>query len=137
MKFTRQEEAALIVVTAIARNSESFVSLSDIASRHAISLPFLKKIARLLRTNNIIFSKEGVAGGYRLSRKPEEISVFSVLAAAGGKTFDDGSFGGASRTCPLDANCIPQKIRNLVTANLISYLNDVTIDQFLKKGRIA
>jgi Rrf2 family protein len=137
MKFSKQEETALIVVTAIALKPESFVSLSDIASRHAISLPFLKKIARLLKSNTILLSKEGVAGGYRLSRPPEEISVFSVLSAVGGKTFDDGSFGGASRTCPLDANCIPQKIRNLVTANLISYLNDVTIDQFLKKGRIA
>jgi len=135
MIFTKQEETALIIVTALAKHPEKRVSLSDLSLRHALPLPFLKKIARLLKSNNIIFSKEGVGGGYQLSLSPDAISVFSVLSAVGGKTLDDGSFGGTSRVCPLEPECIPQKIRSLITANLISYLSAVTIDQFLKKGR--
>lgn len=137
MKFTRQEEVALIIAVTLAQTPDAFVSLSDIASRHMISLPFLKKVARALKANDIIVSREGVAGGYKLSKPPEEISVFSILRVAGGKTLDDGSFKGTPRICPLGPNCIPQKIRSLVTANLISYLSDVTINQFLQKGKMA
>lgn len=135
MKFTKQEEVALILVTSLAQIPGEFVSLSDIASRHMISLPFLKKVARLLKTADIITSKEGISGGYKLAGAADRISVFSVLSAVGSRTFDDGSYKGVSRTCPLGPRCIPQKIRSLVTANLIAYLSDVTIDQFLEKER--
>jgi len=135
MTFTKQEETALIIVTALATSPDRHMSLSDVAVRHNLPLPFLKKIARLLKSNNIVMSKEGIGGGYQLAQSPEAISVFSVLSAVGGKTLDDGSFGGVSRVCPIGPNCIPQKIRSLITANLISYLSAVTIDQFLKKGR--
>lgn len=135
MTLTRQEETALIIVSALAQTPGVYVRLSDIKKRYGVSLPFLKKIARMLRHHGIIISREGLHGGYQLKIPGADMSVLQVLKAVGGKTLDDGSFQAPSRVCPLAPDCIPQKIRSLITANLIAYLSDVTMDQFLMKER--
>jgi len=131
MKLTRGEEVAILIVSSIASEPDARVPLSDISREHGISLLFLKKIARLLRHSEIIDSKEGAGGGYILAKDPSAISVLDILQAVGQK--DKEMISGSSRVCPLAPNCIPQKIRHLISNAFSTYCSNITIDQLIKK----
>lgn len=133
MKLTRQEEVSILLVSTIGSRLGQRVSLTDVSHEHGISLQFLKKIARSLRQAGIIDSKEGIHGGYILARDTSSISVLDILYAVGGGDKELISSTQTSRVCPLDPNCIPQKIRHFISNAFSTYCSNITIDQLIKK----
>jgi len=134
MKLTRQEEVAILLVSTIGDRANQRVPLSDISHEHGVSLLFLKKIARSLRQAGIIDSKEGVHGGYTLAKDPSSISVLDILQAVGGEDVElVSSSKNSSRICPLQPNCMPQKIRHFISNAFSTYCSNISVDQFIKK----
>lgn len=60
------------------------LSLKEIASRQAISLKYLEQIAMLLKDAEIVTSVRGPAGGYKLSRAPNELNLLEIVEALEG-----------------------------------------------------
>jgi len=60
------------------------VFLKDIAKREDISEKYLSLIVIPLRGAGLIQSVRGAHGGYRLTRKPAEITVLDILSALEG-----------------------------------------------------
>jgi len=58
--------------------------ITDIATRNAIPKKFLDAILVQLRNAGFVQSRKGKGGGYRLSRRPEEIKVGSVVRVLDG-----------------------------------------------------
>ena len=135
MKLTRQEEIALLFASELASHGDAFISLSDVADAHGISPLFLKKIARMLKKQGLVSSKEGQHGGYMLGKPKEEISAWDIMQAVAGKSADTGEAKGSFK-CPLQPSCVPQTIRHLIFESLKRYLSDVTIDQFVKEKKL-
>lgn len=61
-----------------------YVSLGDVAMRQEISMKYLEAIVASLSRGGLVESKRGKAGGYRLSRGVETITVADVVRAAEG-----------------------------------------------------
>lgn len=134
MKLTRQEEVAILLVSAIGERTGERVSLSDVSGKHGVSMLFLKKIARSLRQAGIIASKEGARGGYTLAKNASSVSVLDILqAVAGDKKELVSSFRNPSRLCPILPNCMPQKIRHFISDAFSTYCSNVSVDQLIKK----
>ena len=57
------------------------VPLCDIAERQQISRPYLEQLFARLRRRGLVRSVRGRAGGYRLARPADEVSVAEVVAA--------------------------------------------------------
>ena len=60
---------------------DNLTSLTDIAKRQDVSLPYLEQLFVKLRKANLVVSTRGANGGYRLARAPSEIRVVDVLSA--------------------------------------------------------
>jgi Rrf2 family protein len=56
------------------------VRLSDIADKHGIPQRFLVQILLQLKGAGLIMSTRGAAGGYQLTRSPDEISLAHILS---------------------------------------------------------
>ena len=56
-------------------------SLTDVAKRQHISLPYLEQLFVKLRRAKLVESVRGTNGGYRLSRPAHEIRVVEILEA--------------------------------------------------------
>jgi len=54
---------------------EKAVSISIISRRQKISKDYLEQLFRKLKIAQIITSQKGVYGGYKLNRKPEDITL--------------------------------------------------------------
>ena len=61
-----------------------FVPLKEIAEKQNISRKYLESIMLMLVQNKLVEGVSGKGGGYRLSRRPEEISLGDILRVTEG-----------------------------------------------------
>ena len=57
------------------------IALHEISARQDIALNYLEQIFSKLKKHNLVRAIKGPGGGYVLDKKPEEISVLSVMNA--------------------------------------------------------
>ena len=79
MKITRETDHATKCVLFLAEDPESRRSVSEIAKKCGIPRSFLAKILQKLTKAGIVDSSQGNTGGFRLCRKPEQISLYDVF----------------------------------------------------------
>ena len=80
MKISTKGRYALRVMIDLAEHDNGeYITLMDIAERQGISEKYLESIVSLLSKNDFLISLRGKGGGYKLSRRPEEYTVLSVL----------------------------------------------------------
>lgn len=64
--------------------NDSNVDLNKIVENQQIPRHFLSKILQLLVRNKLLISMKGPTGGYRLSRKPDDIRLIDIVEAIDG-----------------------------------------------------
>src|SRR5690349_24748593 len=80
MKLSLRGEYALRALVVLGLNyGQSVVRIQTISEQQNIPKRFLEQILNDLKSAEIVESKRGVSGGYRLSRPPEEISLAQVV----------------------------------------------------------
>jgi Rrf2 family protein len=80
MKLSLRGEYALRALLVLGLNyKQSVVRIQTISQRQNIPKRFLEQILNDLKSAGVVESKRGVAGGYRLARAPEEISLATVI----------------------------------------------------------
>ena len=60
-------------------------SVSEISKIQGLPVPYLIQILHRLKKAGILESVRGRDGGYRLKRKPEEITLYEILVPLGGE----------------------------------------------------
>src|SRR5215203_5519209 len=70
---------ALIVLGIDYIEDDSVVRIQEISKRQNIPKRFLEQILNDLKTAAVVESKRGVAGGYRLRRHPEKVTLAEVI----------------------------------------------------------
>ena len=85
MLLTRASEYALLSLDTI-RKSDKPVGAEHLANELNIPKSFLAKIMQSLAREGILESKKGAHGGFLLAREMEEITLYSIITAAEGKT---------------------------------------------------
>lgn len=81
MLTTKGRYAVMAMVDLANQCCEKPVTLSDIAGRQEIALPYLEQIFAKLRRNGLVSSVRGPGGGYRLARTSQEIFVSDIIEA--------------------------------------------------------
>ena len=131
MKLARQEDISLLFMSELAKQyGNGVLSLSYVARDHGVSVLFLKKLARNLRLAGLIVSKEGASGGYALSRRPADISVWDVVRAIDSGFSLPRELRGRS-VCPIYARCLPQTIRRIISGTLEDSLSRVSLQKLI------
>lgn len=109
MKFSSQEEYGLRCLLRIAKVSPAEgLTIPEISSAEGLTQANVAKLLRILRMGGFIESSRGQTGGYKLSRKPEEIIVAQVLNALGGRLFESSfclDHAGVDNICTHSIDC--------------------------------
>lgn len=80
MRLTTKSEYALLSLTYISRKKTGeYIHIDKICSQYDISKKYLQQIFNILRTSGYIKTKPGVNGGYKLAKKPNEITVAEII----------------------------------------------------------
>ncbi len=81
MLGTKARYAVMAMVELARCEERKPVSLSDLAMRQEIPLPYLEQIFAKLRRNGLVQAVRGPGGGYLLARPCEEIWVSDIILA--------------------------------------------------------
>ena len=86
MKVSAKAEYACLAVLALAEHGPDAppLRIREISESHGIPERYLVQILLQLKGSGLVASTRGAAGGYRLARDPETISVREVLSAVDG-----------------------------------------------------
>src|SRR4029078_10711193 len=82
MKLSVRGEYALRALLVLARDyqdDDSVVRIQEISKRQNIPKRFLEQILNDLKSAGVVESKRGVAGGYRLRRPPQRITLADII----------------------------------------------------------
>ena len=78
---TKSRFAVTAMIDIALRENAGPVSLTDIGSRHQISVSYLEQLFSKLRQYNLVQSTRGPGGGYALARASASISVADIIGA--------------------------------------------------------
>ncbi|MBO6603832.1 MULTISPECIES: Rrf2 family transcriptional regulator [Paracoccaceae] len=82
MKLSTKGRYAMVALADLAlQTDDGLTSLSEIAKRQDISLPYLEQLFVKLRRGGLVESVRGPGGGYRLAKLPAEIRVVEIFEA--------------------------------------------------------
>jgi len=105
---TKESDYAIRAVLFLAQNNERYVSSKEISEADEIPLRFLRKILRVLKEKKIIETKEGVAGGIKLRKKADKVSLNNLISLFQGKIqLTQCLFRG--EICPNRPTCVLRK----------------------------
>src|ERR1041384_6252330 len=99
---------------------------------------FLEQILNDLKSAGMVRSKRGVAGGYRLARKPEEITVASVVrhvegALAPVSCVSDRFYEKCS--CPDESRCAIRNVMKEIRDAVVKIAERITIADLCERSR--
>ena len=81
MRLTKFSDYALRVLMLAASDRERYITIEEAAGLYGISAPHLKKVVRTLTRTGYLIGKRGRSGGFRLAKRPEDISLGDVIRA--------------------------------------------------------
>jgi Rrf2 family protein len=87
---------------ALTDDGESLQPIQDIARRQGIPQRYLEQVLLGLKRAGFLYSRRGSAGGYRLAKAPDQITVGALLRAVDGDP-GAGAAGRRARGSPGDA----------------------------------
>ena len=84
LRFTRQADYAIVLMTNIAASPRESHTARELALGAHLPLPMVSKILKVLTREGLLASHRGVKGGYRLARRPAEVTVAVLVTAIDG-----------------------------------------------------
>ena len=139
MKLSLRGEYALRALVVLGMNySEAVVRIQTISEQQKIPKRFLEQILNDLKSARVVESKRGVAGGYRLSRPPEEITLAVIIrhlegALAPVSCVSERFYEKCS--CPDEARCAIRSVMKEVRDAVVKIVERVTLAELCERAR--
>ena len=117
---------------------EPVVRIQTISEQQNIPKRFLEQILNDLKSAGIVESKRGMAGGYRLARPPQEISLASIVrhiegALAPVSCVSERFYEKCS--CPDESRCAIRSVMKEVRDAVVKVAERVTIADLCERSR--
>lgn len=105
MISTRGRYALRVMLDLATQNSDTFIPLSEIATRQDISIKYLEIILKNLVAGGLLTGQRGKSGGYKLTKSPSEINVCEILELSEGTLAPVACLSTDSGDCPRKGAC--------------------------------
>ncbi len=127
---------ALRVMIDIAENSGGrFLPLIEIAERQGISEKYLESILVLLTRGKLLEGLRGKGGGYRLTRRPEDYTVGSILRVTEGSLAPVACLKEEGKPCERQNFCKTLPLWQGLNELINGYLDGVTLADLARGPR--
>jgi Rrf2 family protein len=103
----------------------------EIARREGLGPEYVARIMRALREGGLVVSTRGAAGGYRLARPADQISVSEAIEVLGGDLFADSMCScrpGQRNECIHVADCAVRALWRKLESTLRGALDSVSLE---------
>jgi Rrf2 family cysteine metabolism transcriptional repressor len=139
MKLSLRGEYALRALLVLGQNYEQgVVRIQTISDQQNIPKRFLEQILNDLKSAGMVQSRRGVAGGYRLAKRPEQITLASVVrhiegALAPVSCVSERFYEKCS--CPDESRCAIRAVMKEVREAVVKIAERVTLAELCERAR--
>jgi Rrf2 family protein len=139
MKLSLRGEYALRALMVLGLNhGKHVVRITSISAQQNIPKRFLEQILNDLKSAGIVESKRGIAGGYRLTRSPEEIPLAGIVrhvegALAPVSCVSERFYEKCS--CPDEARCAIRSVMKEVREAVVGIMDRTTVADLCERHR--
>ena len=128
MKISTKGRYAIRVMLDLAEHDNGeFLPLMEIAVRQEISEKYLEAIVAVLSKNGFVQSLRGKGGGYRLARRPEMITIGSILKVMEGSLAPVACLEAQAEPCPRVAQCRTVQMWQNFSKMVDNYFEGITL----------
>ncbi len=129
MKISTKGRYALQIMVEFASHNGEVLSLKSVAESQGISLKYLEQIVQMLVKHNLLLSFRGASGGYKLVKKPSDVTVAEILSATEGNL----SVVTCRTNCTKIGHCNVRKCWDKLNRLIDDYLHNVALTDLLNK----
>ncbi len=84
MISTKGRYSIRILIDIAEQGGAAFVPMKDVAERQGLSLKYVERIVPALKESGLVDSVHGKGGGYRLTKDPDQYTVWEILSVTEG-----------------------------------------------------
>lgn len=129
---------ALIVLGLNQGNDDSVVRIQHISEQQNIPKRFLEQILNDLKSAGVVESRRGMAGGYRLSKPADQVTLATVIRHIEGPLAPVSCVSERfyeKCSCPDESKCGIRSVMKEVRDAIVKILEDVTVAQLCERVR--
>ena len=137
MKLTSKGRYAVMAMADLANvKDKKPINLTEISLRQGISISFLEQIFLKLKKNDLVKSSRGPAGGYTLTRSPEEIKLSSIIEAVDEKVKTVGCKKESKKGCTgKSIKCITHSLWDDLETHINNFFEKNTLKDIIYRVR--
>ena len=130
MKIKTASHYGLIAAGCIAEQAdEGWVMAGTISTKYGIPLEYLFKILQQVVRVNVLRSKKGPRGGYKLARPAKEITLLEIIEAAGGPISSQLELAQQTKKAPFSIEM--EKVCDRACKKAVSILSRAKLSQMV------
>ena len=105
MISTKGRYSIRILLDLAEHRNGGYIPIKEVAARQEISLKYVEKLMPALKNAGLIDSTHGIGGGYRLTREPDEYTLWEILRLAEGDLAPVACLQENAAACSRAAEC--------------------------------
>jgi FeS assembly SUF system regulator len=132
IKIGKLTDYAVVLMGQLSKEGEETSrSAHYLAEKTNVPEPTVAKILKLLAQENLVISVRGAAGGYRLSKAADQISISEIITAMDGPIAIVSCVDGEAGDCKISANCPVKGKWDRVNQSIRSALEAVKLTEMM------
>jgi FeS assembly SUF system regulator len=128
LRMGKLTDYATVVLASLAQEPARHRAAAELASGTRLARPTVSKVLKGLQRAGLVISSRGAHGGYRLARRPEDITATQILDVFEGPIAITECSGAQSR-CGIERQCRVGGGWQRVNVAIRRALDDVTLHQ--------
>lgn len=125
--------AVRVMIDIAEHSDEKFIMMKDIAERQDISKKYLESILESLVKNNLVKGVRGKGGGYRLTRQPQDYTVYEILKSTESKLAVVDCLDSNAPPCKRSAFCKTLPMWKKFDELTREFFSNITLQNLLDK----
>lgn len=134
LRLSRLTDYAVVVLAAMAARRGEVLSSALLAEQSHVPEPTVAKILKMLARDGIVDSVRGAAGGYRLDRAAEDVTIGVVVTAVEGPVALTACVEGSTQGCGMSEACALRGRWDPVNEAIRAALESVTVADVVNQG---
>jgi FeS assembly SUF system regulator len=131
IKLGRLTDYAVTLLTQMTGSGDTIWAASDLAEKTGLPLPTVSKVLKQLAKSEVVQTKRGAAGGYRLAKPAAAITVAAIVEAMDGPIALTECTESGDHTCGVEEVCPMSGHWNKLNRAIKRALEDVSLADML------
>ncbi|MDD3730986.1 MAG: Rrf2 family transcriptional regulator [candidate division Zixibacteria bacterium] len=139
MRISALEKYGLRCLLVLAKEGpDKQLSIAEIAEKEGLSIPYSSKLLSILRKAGLVQAARGRGGGFSITRRADDITLFEVLTALGGPLVEPhhcSKYAGNLKECVHIDRCSVHDVLDNLADYVEQFLNDTTLEDIIRADK--